>query len=194
MTDLRAFLGLTGYYCWFVFHYGTVVGPLTDLLKGHHFCWTPEASIAFAALKAAMMRLPVLGLSDFELPFDVMTDAFPKLPLASLFPKIVASSLSSVRNSGPGYTPLLFTIGKCTPFLKLFASGESTYWARESRCRRLARHPTALASLLMVVTGIMPSLISALRDYYSSHPDGQRLVAATQQEPHDHLPYAGQQG
>ncbi|KAL0399243.1 UNVERIFIED_CONTAM: Retrovirus-related Pol polyprotein from transposon.6 [Sesamum radiatum] len=75
ITGLRAFLGLTGYYRRFVHQYASIAGPLTDVLKGPHFRWTPEATAAFAALKSALLSLPVLHLPDFSRPFDVTTDA-----------------------------------------------------------------------------------------------------------------------
>ncbi|KAL0381612.1 UNVERIFIED_CONTAM: Retrovirus-related Pol polyprotein from transposon [Sesamum angustifolium] len=75
ITELRAFLGLTGYYSRFVQHYAAIVGPLSDLLKGRYFHWSFVATAAFSALKSAMMQLPVLSLPDFTLPFDITTDA-----------------------------------------------------------------------------------------------------------------------
>ncbi|KAL0405095.1 UNVERIFIED_CONTAM: Retrovirus-related Pol polyprotein from transposon.6 [Sesamum latifolium] len=75
VMEPRAFLGLMGYYCRFVRHYAAVASPLTNPLKGHRFDWTPEAAVAFGALKAAMMPLLILSLPNFELPFDVTIDA-----------------------------------------------------------------------------------------------------------------------
>ncbi|KAL0371812.1 UNVERIFIED_CONTAM: Retrovirus-related Pol polyprotein from transposon [Sesamum calycinum] len=75
ITSLRAFLGLTGYYCRFVHQYATIAGLLTDVLKGSHFHWTSEATMVFTALKSIIFFLPVLRLSNFFHPFDVTMDA-----------------------------------------------------------------------------------------------------------------------
>ncbi|KAL0400345.1 UNVERIFIED_CONTAM: Retrovirus-related Pol polyprotein from transposon [Sesamum radiatum] len=66
---------LTGYYRKFVHHYAAIASPLTDLLKGREFIWTPAASTVFENLKRAMTSLPILRLSGFSLPFDITTDA-----------------------------------------------------------------------------------------------------------------------
>lgn len=72
---MRRFLGLTGYYKRFVQQYGSIVAPLTQLLKNEAFKWTTEFEEAFVKLKNAMRTLLVLVLPNFNLPFEIETDA-----------------------------------------------------------------------------------------------------------------------
>lgn len=75
VTQLRGFLGLTGYYRRFVKHYGLICRPLHDMLKKNSFLWGPEQSKAFEELKERLISAPVLTLPNFNLPFTLETDA-----------------------------------------------------------------------------------------------------------------------
>ena len=76
VTELRSFLGLANYYRRFIKDYSKMASPLTDLLKkDKHLEWTEACQEAFQDIKQAVTSEPVLRLPDFELPFEVHTDA-----------------------------------------------------------------------------------------------------------------------
>ena len=69
LTELRRFLGLTGYYRRFIEGYASICRALHDILKKNSFCWTEKQQQAFEQLKKAMTTPPVLILPNFSLPF-----------------------------------------------------------------------------------------------------------------------------
>ncbi|KAJ1155279.1 hypothetical protein NDU88_008012 [Pleurodeles waltl] len=77
-TQVRAFLGLTGYYRRFVKGYGSIVTALTELTSKKmpkKVNWTVECQQAFDTLKQAMCSAPVLKAPDYSKQFIVQTDA-----------------------------------------------------------------------------------------------------------------------
>ena len=77
-TQLRAFLGLAGYYRKFIPHYSTVALPLTDLTKKHQptkLEWMSECARAFLQLKELLCSDPVLLSPNFDREFVLQTDA-----------------------------------------------------------------------------------------------------------------------
>ena len=75
ITQLRAFLGLTGYYRRFIKGYGVICRPLFDALKKNSYVWCESQEKAFQQLKLMMSTPPVLALPNFNEPFVLEADA-----------------------------------------------------------------------------------------------------------------------
>ena len=74
--DVRAFLGLTGYYRKFVQGYGQVAIPLTNLTAEKvPFTWGMDEQQAFDQLKALLTSAPVLAHPDPAKQYIINTDA-----------------------------------------------------------------------------------------------------------------------
>lgn len=74
--DIRAFLGLTGYYRRFIPNYAKIVKPLTKLLKKDTvFCFDPPCLESFQLCKDILTSPPILQYPNFEQEFILTTDA-----------------------------------------------------------------------------------------------------------------------
>ena len=77
--DVRAFLGLCGYYRKFVYSFSEIAKPLYKLTeKKTPFVWSDECSVAFEMLKDKLVQSPILAHPDFTKPFILDVDASEK--------------------------------------------------------------------------------------------------------------------
>ena len=76
--DVRAFLGITGYYRKFIANYANVAAPLTDLTRKsspNKVIWTEKCAQAWQSLKDRLCSSPVLKSPDLASEFILQTDA-----------------------------------------------------------------------------------------------------------------------
>nr|KAG5703408.1 hypothetical protein BaRGS_022457 [Batillaria attramentaria] len=79
--ELRAFLGLAGFYRRFVPHFSEIALALTDKTKGgqpNKVKWDENCERAFQTLKARLYSSPVVWLPQSDLPYILRTDASEK--------------------------------------------------------------------------------------------------------------------
>lgn len=75
ITEVRSFHGLELFYRRFIPHFSSVMAPVTDCMKGKQFSWSEEAGVAFERIKELLTTAPILVLPDFQLLFELHTDA-----------------------------------------------------------------------------------------------------------------------
>ena len=77
-TEVKSFLGLSGYNRKFVPQYASISAPLTNLLKNgkcEKVEWTPECERSFQTLEKKLGESPILVVPYFTKPFVVQIDA-----------------------------------------------------------------------------------------------------------------------
>ncbi|KAJ3700836.1 hypothetical protein LUZ61_004541 [Rhynchospora tenuis] len=76
VTEVRCFLGLTGYYRRFVPNYAKLAKPLTQLLKKDNgFVWEESQERSFQELKERLVSAPILVMPIMGRDYIVYTDA-----------------------------------------------------------------------------------------------------------------------
>ena len=76
VSQVRSFLGLVGYYRWFIKEFSNIAAPLNRLLeKNKPLEWTDECMATYEKLKAVLLQRPVVAYPDFSIPFHLYTDA-----------------------------------------------------------------------------------------------------------------------
>jgi thymidylate kinase len=116
--QVRAFLGLTGFYRRFIKGYAEIAGPLTGLTsKNVSFAWGPEQQQSFEQLKQALISPPILRPPDWALPFLLYTD-WSKLAVGAILAQkectgaeyVIAYASHKLDKAQQNYAP---TEGEC---------------------------------------------------------------------------------
>ncbi|MGH0163547.1 UNVERIFIED_CONTAM: hypothetical protein FKN15_045983 [Acipenser sinensis] len=126
--QVRAFLGLIGYYRRFIENFASRAAPLTELTRASApvtVKWSAEAETAFNDLKSAVCSEPVLVSPDFEKPFILQTDA-SEVGLGAVLSQVIKGEEH----------PVLFLSRKLLPRERNYATVEkeclSVKWAVEA--------------------------------------------------------------
>ena len=76
VSEVRAFMGLSGYYRRLIKDFSTIAAPLYNLTrKDSEFCWTTECQEAFDELKRRLVDEPILALPSDDGTYVLDTDA-----------------------------------------------------------------------------------------------------------------------
>jgi len=109
-TEVRTFLGFTGYYRYFIAGYSTIARPLLDLTKKTTtWHWDEAQENAFRSLQAIMCSSPVLYQPDFTKQFFLQTDA------SAFSLGAVLSQEHSTEGTKPKLHPITYYSATFTP-------------------------------------------------------------------------------
>jgi hypothetical protein len=76
VTEVRSFMGLSGYYQRFIKGFSNIASPITSLQKkGVKFEWTSKCEERFQQLKDILTSAPILNIADPDEDFFVCIDA-----------------------------------------------------------------------------------------------------------------------
>lgn len=76
VTEVRSFMGMSGYYRRFIKDFAKISIPLTRLTrKNQVFAWTEECEKAFGRLKEALIQAPILKVPEGNENLVIYTDA-----------------------------------------------------------------------------------------------------------------------
>jgi hypothetical protein len=76
VSDIQSFLGLAGYYRWFIEGFSKISKPMIELLeKDNKFEWMPACEASFQELKKQLTTTPILVMPDMEKLFSIYCNA-----------------------------------------------------------------------------------------------------------------------
>ena len=76
IKEIRSFLGHAGFYRRFIKDFSRIAQPLSQLLqKEAPFDYGDACKVSFDTLKSMLTTAPIIQLSDWSLPFELMCGA-----------------------------------------------------------------------------------------------------------------------
>jgi hypothetical protein len=132
VSEVRSFLGFTGYYRRFTKDYARIAQPLSALTQeGTEFNMEGKPTAAFRRLQESLINAPILRTVDPSLPFTVTTDAsdyaigavleqedqIGRRPVA-----YYSKTMNSAQRNWPAYDKELFAIMEATRVWKPYLS------------------------------------------------------------------------
>ncbi|GMF51199.1 unnamed protein product [Phytophthora fragariaefolia] len=116
-TEVKRFVHLASYYRKFIAAFGTIVEPLTRLLKKDvPWEWSEVPEFAFERVKMWLTTRPLLLYPNFELPFRLVTDA-----------SNVGLGACLMQDHGRGWQPIAYGS-------KVNSTAETNYSITELEC------------------------------------------------------------
>jgi hypothetical protein len=113
VTNVRSFLGLTGYYRKYIRSYARLAAPLFELTrKDVDFVWDEGCQQAFQSLRTVLVEAPILIRPDFKKPFCLDVDWSSKGVEAILsqkeekFEKVIAYASKSLIAAQKRFHPM----------------------------------------------------------------------------------------
>ncbi|KAE9308906.1 hypothetical protein PF008_g20847 [Phytophthora fragariae] len=115
--EVKRFVHLAGYYRKFIEAFGSIMAPMTRLLKKDcEWQWTEEQEFAFERVKAALTTKPLLVYPNFGHPFRLVTDASQ-----------IGLGACLMQDQGRGWQPIAFAS-------KVNNDAEANYSIAELEC------------------------------------------------------------
>ena len=113
-SEVRSFLGLTGWYRKYIPKFSAIAAPLTELTKKTViWVWGTKESESFQKIKEALTQPPVLLVPDQALPFQVHTDASG-----------IGSGRVLTQDQGNGQQPIAYGSQKFSPAEQNYSTHE----------------------------------------------------------------------
>jgi hypothetical protein len=113
-VEVKRFVHLAGYYRRFVEGFGSMMAPMTRLLrKTTPWQWTEDQQMAFERVKRVLTEKPLLIYPDFSQPFTVVTDA-----------SVTGLGSCLMQDQGRGMQPVAFASKVNDPVVAKYAITE----------------------------------------------------------------------